>query len=68
MRFEPLRRLVDDAQGQQIAILRRIAPGEEAVAAQYDAHMAGAVACHLAELEPQIETRPLPRKIRWPTR
>ena len=62
VRREPGDRLVDDRDRRLVAVLGGPAPGEQAVAAEHDALKLRIVARHSAELQPEVEARPLPRQ------
>ena len=57
---EPVGRLLDDAQRRLVGLLRRLAPGHEAVAAEDEALERRVLGRHLPDLEAEIEARALP--------
>src|SRR5205085_2746897 len=63
MILEPVSSLVDDAQSGLIRLLGGLAPGEEPMGAQHHADEMRIGTRHLAELEAEIEARPLPGQI-----
>jgi hypothetical protein len=63
VRLQPDGGLVDHFQRQQIAILRRIRPGEQPMLAQHHALQARVLFGHPAQLDAQVDARPLPRQI-----
>ncbi len=59
---QPIGRLLDDAQRRLVTGLRRLAPGEQPVAAEHHPDIVGIGRRHFAELQPEVEAWPLPRQ------
>jgi len=64
IRGEPVGCFADDPQGREIAGFGRIAPGEQAVAAEDDTGISRMVLRQLPELQAEVEARPLPAEKR----
>ena len=60
--LEPFDGAVDDADRRLVAFLRRVAPGEQAVAFQHDAGRLRVVAAEFLQPQAELEARPLPRQ------
>ena len=56
--------LVDDGEGVHVALALRLAPGEEAMAAQHDAVAAGIFAHRLAHASGPVQSRAAAREAR----
>src|SRR5437773_12020281 len=66
MIYQPVRRLVHDAQGRLIGLPCRLAPAEEAMRPEHHADNMRIPCGHFADLEAEIEARALPWQITHP--